>query len=157
MKVLRNIAVLAVLAALSGGLLAWLADATEATVRENRQAAQARVVRELTGAATDVGAQGDILFCEPGLVVLRGTGRGYGGALAVAVAVGGDGRVTAVRVLEHGETPGFADILAPGAAWLEGFGRGEAHAVTGATVTSQAVLAAVARVAARIEQEACWR
>lgn len=157
MKVLRNVAVLGVLAALAGGVLAWFAGATEGLVEENRRAAASRMVRELVGAPVDGAGQGDVFFCESGLVVLRGVGRGYGGEFRLAVAVGGDGSVKGVRVLEHRETPGFGDILAPAAAWLASFRRGEAHAVTGATITSTAVIAAVRRAAARATQEACAR
>ena len=157
MKVLRNVAALGVLAALAGGVLAWFAGATEGLVKENRRAAASRVVRELAGVEVEVAGQDDVFFCERGLAVLGGVGRGYGGAFRLAVAVGGGGRVKGVRVLEHRETPGFGDILAPAAAWLASFRRGEAHAVTGATITSTAVIAAVRRVAARARQEGCVR
>ena len=163
-KAIQGIAVLATLAVLAGGALAWFSQTTEEAVRRNRQAAEARVVRELAGAdvafapATTVDAGEDVvLFCERELVVLRGGGRGYGGAFRLAVAVGADGAVAGVRVIEHRETPGFGDILEAGTAWLDSFRAGEPHAVTGATVTSTAVIAAVQRLAARGRQEACVR
>lgn len=147
---LRGIAVLIALAAGSGCALAWFAARTEKIARANRQAAETRILRELAGAEVDVRATGDILVCEPDLVVAQGRGRGYGGELRLAVAFDHEGAVRAVRVIEHRETPGFGDILKPGAPWIESFGRRrDVHAVTGATVTSTAVMAAVARVARR--------
>lgn len=161
MKALRNIAALGALAAVAGGVLAWFSDATEAAARRNRQAAEARVLRELAGvearAAAAAAAEGDVLFCARGLAVLRGIGRGYGGSFRLAAALGANGAVKGVRVIEHRETPGFGDILSPGAAWLDSFRTGEAHAVTGATVTSTAVIAAVERLAARVRDETCVR
>jgi len=159
MKALRDIAALGALAAVAGGVLAWFSDATEAAARRNRQAAEARVLRELAGVEVRAAAAaaGDVLFCARGLAVLRGAGRGYGGSFRVAAALGANGAVKGVRVIEHRETPGFGDILSPGAAWLDSFRTGEAHAVTGATVTSTAVIAAVERLAARVRDETCVR
>lgn len=159
-KALQGIAVLGALAVLAGGVLAWFSQITEDAVHRNRQAAEARVVRELAGADVEmagVAGEDDVLFCKPGLVVLRGDGRGYGGAFRLAVAVRGDGAVAGVRVIEHRETPGFGDILEAGAIWLDSFRSGKVHAVTGATVTSTAVITVVERLAARGRQEVCLR
>ena len=157
MRALRNIAALGALAALAGGVLAWFSAATEAAASRNRQAAEARVLRELAGVEFVAPAAGDVLFCARGLVVLRGVGRGYGGLFRLAVALSADGAVQGVRVIEHRETPGFGDILSAGAPWLDSFRTGEAHAVTGATVTSTAVLRAVERLRARAREVQCVR
>ena len=68
--------------------------------------------------------------------------RANGGEVDYIVAFGTDGRIGGVRVLHHAETPGFADILTPQSAWLAGFGAGgdQVHAVTGATITSRAII-----------------
>ena len=139
----------------AGGVLAWFAEATQERVRANRQLAEARVLRELAGVDVDAAAPGDVLLCQNGLVVLRGVGRGYGGAFRFAVAVDASGSLLGVRVLAHQETPGFGDILAPDAAWLDSFRQGEVDAVTGATVTSTAVIHAVAGLAERARAGAC--
>lgn len=157
MRALRSVLALTVLAAGAGAALAWFAAVTSERARANRVAAETRVLRELAGVDVDPAAVGDVLLCEGGLVVLRGAGRGYGGAVRVAVAVR-DGAVVGVRVLAHQETPGFADILAAGSAWLDSFATGdEVHAVTGATVTSTAVMATVRRLAERARGETCGR
>ena len=146
---LRSVAVLLALAVLSGASIAWLAAIVEGDIADNRREAELRALREL---ASDAGVevnslgQGDVLFCEPGLAIVRAVAKGYGGEIVAAAAIRGDGRVSGVRVLRHAETPGFADILAPDSTWLADFrsrAPSDVHAVTGATVTSRAVIAAV--------------
>ncbi len=149
---LRGIAVLVLLTALAGAVVAWFAERTKGAIDANRAAAEAKVLRELAGFALRPNA-GDVLLCDQRLLILRGRGKGYGGALKIAVALASDGTVNGVRVLEHEETPGFADILAADSEWLASFGHGEADAVTGATVTSTAVLRAVAEVLQRYRRE----
>ena len=151
-EALRKVAVLAVLAGLAGAALAWFAAHTEDDIRRNRQAAEARILHELAGVPVPAGS-GDVLLCERNLAILRGAGRGYGGPLEVAVALGPGGRIVGVRVLGHAETPGFADILDAASAWLAGFPQGDVDAVTGATVTSNAVRHAVAAAVERYHQE----
>lgn len=146
---LRSVAVLLALAVLSGASIAWLAAVVESDIADNRHEAELRALRELAsdaGVHVDSLGQGDVLFCEPGLAIVRTAAKGYGGEIVAAVALRGDGRVSGVRVLRHAETPGFADILAPGSTWLADFrtrAPSDVHAVTGATVTSRAVIAAV--------------
>ena len=146
---LRSVAILVALAVLSGASIAWLAALVEGDIADNRREAELRALRELAseaGVHVEVLGQGDVLFCEPGLAIVRTAAKGYGGEIAAAVAIRGDGRVSGVRVLRHAETPGFADILAPGSTWLADFrsrAPSDVHAVTGATVTSRAVIAAV--------------
>ena len=149
---LRNIGALVALTALAGAALAWFADFTEEDVHRNRVAAETRVFRELGRVDFVTLGDGDLVLCDHGLVVLRVAGRGYGGEFRLAVALGLDGSVTGVRVLEHAETPGFSDILAADAPWLESFTTGDVHAVSGATVTSAAVMAAVGRAVERVRQ-----
>ena len=152
---LRSIAVVVGLALCAGTVLGWFAGLVEERAERNRRFAETRVLRDMVLSAGELPAdfepQGDLLLCRPGLAILRGLGDGYGGELRIAVAFGNDKRVQGVRVLAHGETPGFADILDADSAWLAGFRTtpGDVHAVTGATVTSQAVIDAVARVVER--------
>lgn len=157
---LRSVGIVVALALAAGGLLAWFAGLVDDRVEDNRRLARAAVLREmLQDAAREmpldfkVPEAGDVLLCEPSLAILRGVGAGYGGEFRIAVALGSERRVKGVRVLEHRETPGFADILEPDSAWLDRFrgGSNDVHAVTGATVTSQAVTDAVRRVVERLE------
>lgn len=149
---LRNIGALLVLTALAGSALAWFAAFTEDEVHRNRLEADIRVFRELARVDFAALGDGDLVLCDHGLVVLRVEGRGYGGAFRLAVALGLDGSVTGVRVLDHAETPGFSDVLAADAPWLDSFTTGDVDAVTGATVTSEAVMKAVAHAVERVRQ-----
>ena len=154
---LRNVAALALMA---GAALAWFAGLTEDEVARNRLEAETRILRELValGAGDDKRrpyaalTDGDLVLCDRDLVVLRVAGSGYGGAFRLAAALNLDGSIRGVRVLEHAETPGFGDILNTPSAWLDSFARGGVHAVTGATITSQAVMAAVERAVQRVRR-----
>ena len=148
---LRNLAALTILAGLAGFALAWFASVTAPEVRKNRIEAETRILRELAGVDVDAPTTGDLLLCDQGQVIVRGGGRGYGGAFRIAIAVDASGDVRGVRVIEHLETPGFADILAAGSSWLQSFASGDVHAITGATVTSEAVMLTVERIAARVD------
>lgn len=153
-RALLSLLLLGALAALSGWAIAWFAGATAERAERNRAAAEARILRELAGTAAAESlpsSGGDMLFCGESVAILRGAARGYGGDLRLAVAFAADGTVSGVRVLEHAETPGFADILAPDSPWLASFGDGNVDAVTGATVTSEAALRAVQGAIARYD------
>ena len=87
--------------------------------------------------------------------------KGFSGQIRLLVAVGVDGIVTGVRVIEHRETPGLGDRIEAGKSdWMLGFrglkstetmtqawvlkrDGGPFDQLTGATVTSRAVLNAV--------------
>jgi electron transport complex protein RnfG len=93
---------------------------------------------------------------------------GYGGGIALVVAVGADGRLSGVRSVEHRETPGLGDYIDPRKdknrrqPWIDGFrglsfadvapgdwkvkkdgGHFDYH--SGATISARAVTNAVAR------------
>ena len=154
LNTLRNIAALATLAAVAGFALTWVARLTEEDVARNRLAAETRILRELAGVDVDAAVDGDLVLCDRGQVIVRGVGRGYGGQFRLAIGVGADGEIQGVRVIDHQETPGFGDILDTPSAWLQSFRTGDVHAVTGATVTSEAVMLAVERIAGRVDLKA---
>lgn len=138
---LQGVFVTAALMAAAGAILAAVQRLTDERVRANVLASERQVVRELAGVAATV-PDDALLLCEQDLVLRRDTTRGYGGEVGYIVAFAANGRIAGVRVLHHAETPGFADILLPRSDWLAGFraGAGEVHAVTGATITSRAVI-----------------
>lgn len=86
---------------------------------------------------------------------------GYAGAIHLLVAIGTEGRLLGVRVLEHRETPGLGDFIEerrsdwihhfdarslgdpPAARWQVRKDDGDFDQYTGATVTSRAVTHAV--------------
>lgn len=101
-----------------------------------------------------------------GYVVKSGT-NGFGGAMEVMVGVDKDGKVTGIRLGNNAETPGLGDNAKkpefyeqfPGKDLLAGIGvnkaepgANEIQAMTGATVTSRAVVDAVNAVKAVLEE-----
>ncbi len=84
---------------------------------------------------------------------------GYNGSIRILIGVHPDGRIAAIRVTDHKETPGLGDGIVKNRAWLDSF-RGRALAgtrwavrkdggdfdqFTGATITPRAVVKAVRR------------
>jgi len=86
-------------------------------------------------------------------------GRGYGGAINMLLGVNAADRVTGVRVIGHHETRGIGDVIETGnSVWIRAFNGlsvaaapalaltndgGAIDAVTGATITTRAVVSAV--------------
>ncbi len=139
---LRGALVLGGLMALAGLLLAGVNALTGERIAENRRVETQTILRELTNIDRGVEVHEDLVACEHGLVVLAMQERGYGGTMDLAAAFM-DGGFIGIRATRHGETIGFADILDP-SDWIGGLGVEEAgfDAVTGATITSSAVLRA---------------
>lgn len=91
-----------------------------------------------------------------GYVVVTSS-KGYGGAVEVMTGVTADGKVTGISILSHSETPGLGAKSKTDAKWREQFnnliggitvskdvdGENSIDAITGATITSRAVVAAV--------------
>ncbi len=75
------------------------------------------------------------------------TTRGYGGVIELLVAVDASHRVAGVRAISHHETPRIGDVIDTRRSdWILGFSRHDGDAVdgvTGATITTRAVIAAV--------------
>ncbi|HSN70432.1 MAG TPA: electron transport complex subunit RsxG [Steroidobacteraceae bacterium] len=96
---------------------------------------------------------------------------GYGGPIALMIAIRSDGTLAGVSVLEHRETPGLGDLFEPRRSnWLETFvGRslgdppaddwavrkdgGAFDQFTGATITPRAIVNAVRRTLEYFERE----
>ena len=139
---------LGVLMAAAGALLAGIDAITEDRIEANERQRRQATLKELTGLDIELAGHEDMAACDRDLVALAVAEYGYGGSMDV-VAAFRSGRLSGVRVTRHAETPGFADILDP-SDWI---GRidadGHVDAVSGATITSNAVLrardAAVAR------------
>lgn len=154
--VLRSALVLGGLMAFAGLLLAGVDALTGERIAENRRIARQAMLRELTGAGLEMEEHADVVACERALVVLAMTERGYGGDMDLAAAFR-EGEFTGIRVTRHTETPGFADILDP-SDWIGGLANdaNAIDAVTGATITSAAVLRARAAALQRHADGAPW-
>ncbi len=76
--------------------------------------------------------------------VYRGSAPGYGGPLEVEVTVKG-GKITDLKVLKHNETPGYYEDGAKVIDRILKAGNLEVDTISGATVTSHAIIAAAAK------------
>ena len=143
---------LGLLMAAAGALLAGIDAITEDRIDANERQRRQAILKELVGLDIEMRGHEDVVACDQDLVALAVVEHGYGGSMDVVVAFRG-GRLSGARVTRHAETPGFADILDP-SDWI---GRihddGRVDAVTGATVTSNAVLRARDAALARWARE----
>ncbi|MCZ6888768.1 MAG: FMN-binding protein [Gammaproteobacteria bacterium] len=149
---------LGLLMAAAGGLLAALNHATRDTVAANETRHQSRILEELTGEAIPARPREDVIACARDVVALAGGTRGYGGQIELLVAFTAAGTMRGVRATQHSETPGFADILDPDD-WVNQFSitpAAQVDAVSGATITANAVKRVVAAQQARFNSMQPW-
>ena len=147
---------LGLLMAVAGALLAAVNVATEDRIAANQRSQRQATLKELTGLEIEMPAHRDVVACHEDLVALAIEERGYGGSMDVVVAFRLRQPV-GVRVTRHSETPGFSDILAP-TAWIGGLGQTDEilDTVSGATITSAAVLRAREAALARFAANTAW-
>jgi electron transport complex protein RnfG len=151
------VAAFVVLVLVCGALLAGTAALTGERIEQNRQRQFLALVAELTGGERPADAirwQGDVAPLCDGTALLRGRAAGYGGAIHWLAAVNVDATppvLTGLRITAHQETPGIADFLnRPERGWLASLGGRSAtalaatDAVTGATITSRALVRSLA-------------
>lgn len=143
---------LGLLMAAAGALLASIDAITETRIEANERERRQATLKELVGLEIEMPGHEDVAACDRSLVALALVERGYGGSMDV-VAAFRDGRLSGVRVTRHAETPGFADILDP-SDWIGRIeGDGHVDAVSGATITSRAVMRARDAALARWAEE----
>ena len=148
----RTALFLGLLMAAAGALLAGIDAITEPRIEANERERRQATLKELAGLEIEMPGHEDVAACDRDLVALALVERGYGGSMDV-VAAFRDGRLSGVRVTRHVETPGFADILDP-SDWIGRIGGDiEVDAVSGATITSRAVLRARDAALARWAEE----
>lgn len=149
---------------------------TAKRIGQNEKAHFWREVNELTGVAApvnDVAWRNDVLPLCNGLVLARGVTRGYGGPIHLLAALQlyaprpdtDQHRVVidGVRVTRHQETPGIADFISrPDGPWLAQLDSLEAGALirvdtmSGATITSQAILRGLGALVAKPDLTDAW-
>ena len=149
MKSLVPILMLALVAAILGGLLATTAHFTTPRIEENRTRAEETELKELWVLLNsriqelDL-SQALLADCRYRIELPKVVSRGYGGDMTIAMAYLGTSLV-GVRVISHRETPGFADALRP-SDWISSFGErptADIDVVSRATITTRTVLDAV--------------
>lgn len=162
------VAVLVVVTLTAGLMLGATDAATRERITQLKQAEQESIMRQALGGPTELNQEsgsdgkGEMTWFT-GKTEGRVVGHsyavkspGYGGDIEAAVAIDTAGAVRKVFVLSHGETPGLGSKITEEAFLARFEGRkggdagleikklgGEIDAVTGATISSRAVLAAV--------------
>jgi electron transport complex protein RnfG len=145
-------------------LLALSHQQSAQVIKDNKQYYEQQILREMVP-GSDVREVGDHYQIikdgdAVGVITATMTDAGYNGDIHLLVAHDGYGKVLAVRVTQHQETPGLGDKIDHRVSnWINGFSnrsiqnsnwslapRGDFDAITGATITSRATLRAVKQV-----------
>jgi len=153
----RSIIVLTVICLVWGGLLAAVHDFTRESI-ERAENAEINAALSIIFPGGQFTSENGYYGCtENGALVgyaIISKGKGYGGEMKVIVGVGLDNRVAGVYVLSHSETTGIGSRATENAFLGQFTGKtldnlqlkkngGEIDAVTGATISSNAVTNAV--------------
>ncbi len=148
----KQVLSVAILMGGAGLLVATLAGLTDARIEANERARDAALAVALIGVATPLDTDA-IVVCGESKDLLLVTVDGYGGPIRVAATLT-DSAINSIELVSHTETPGFTDFLNPPSPFIDDLlTRGEAiDAVTGATVTANAVVGAVVEARRRIEE-----
>ena len=155
MKTLVSLGAISLVCAL---LLAGVQTLTEEAIDRNRAAQAWRTAFELTGERFDTSGlewQDGRLRLPNGGWLLRSATPGYADDIHLLTAFDETGRLLGARVTRHRETPGLGDFIdLDRSSWMLRFAETPplaVDAVTGATITSEAVKREVQRM---IEAEA---
>lgn len=160
-KIFKPIVVLSVICIVITGALALTNDITAPIIEEATRAAQEKARQELLPDAAgftavegiSVAGVSDVYKADNGVgVVVTSSSKGYGGTMTVMVGFSADGTIRQIKVTEQAETKGIGSKVAGDKAyWARYEGvkaeklelNDQVDALTGATVSSKALLAAV--------------
>lgn len=156
---------LAAICIVAAGLLAGVNSITKARILAQAQAEEEIGVKDvLSGAARfeEVKKEGEVLYYKAydrdnkfiG-VAFKAQGKGYSGTIETMVGMLKDGTITAIKILSQNETPGLGARIGE-----QGFtGQfknkkelGDIQAITGATISSAAVINSVKNKAGEIKE-----
>jgi Na+-translocating ferredoxin:NAD+ oxidoreductase subunit G len=167
MRHLNTILRLTLLGMLVAIALAGVDMLTRSRIDTAKQRSQLQTLIDLTGdrrlAQMTGTAVPPLAVCTPAGMrlyrVVEAAARGYGGTIQLLVGIDSADRVTGVRAVRHSETPGIGDVVdIESSDWIDGFigvpapaasdlaltrDGGTIDAVTGATITTRAVVAAI--------------
>ena len=136
-----------------GLLLAGVHALTEPAIEANRSRHVWQLAFELVGDSFDPTGlvwQGDQVQTPGGIWLKRSRVQGYAGEISLLAAFDEQGRLAGARVAGHRETPGLGDFIdLDKSPWMLRFATTpplEVDAVTGATITSEAVKRGVQRM-----------
>ncbi len=158
--------ILAVICVVASGLLAGVNVLTKSRILAQAEAEEEASLKEVMPLAEHfeaVKSGNDILYYKAhdkngkliGLA-FKAAGKGYSSIVETMVGMAKDGKITAIKVLSQNETPGLGANVADSkfAAQFSGKdipGLSEVQAITGATISSRAVIDAVKKRAQDLE------
>jgi len=158
-KVFKPIVVLCVMCIVVTGALAATNQATAPVIEEATRVAQENARKELLPDAegftkVDVQAENvsDVYVADNGVgAVITCTGKGYGGTITVMVAFNPDDTVKQIKITEQSETAGLGAKISTDKVFQDSFSGlpaedftvSDISAISGATISSKAVTAAV--------------
>jgi len=166
-ETLRYGFILAVICALASGLLAGMNSITKAKIISQAQAEESAALKEVMpeGERFEPIKKGeDIIYYKVygkdnkfiG-AAFKASGKGYSSVVETLVGMNSDGTIMAIKVLSQNETPGLgARIAEP--SFTGRFadktikGLSEVQAITGATISSKAVIESVKQKAEEIQK-----
>ncbi|MEF9958988.1 MAG: RnfABCDGE type electron transport complex subunit G [Niameybacter sp.] len=175
-------AVLLVITTICGGLLGFVNARTAPIIAQGKEKAQQVAVQQLLPLAkemeevevTDVGKLTTVFVTYDSGTYIGAVAKvypdGFGGSIELLVGMHADGTLAGVQVLTHAETPGlganmtqdafknqFKDQQTPLGVSKTTSGDGEIMAITGATITSRAVVDGVNEATAYMKaHQAAW-
>ena len=163
---LKPLFALVIIAGVCASLLALTQTLTDERIQSNVAERELQLITDLTGIApaTTGSWSGDVWNLCNGMVLARTEVAGYGGPVALVIALTSardEYRLRGLRITRHQETPGLADFLGqPEQGWLVQLPSrtsaelSEIDTVAGATITSRAVLRGVLQARALAQEHA---
>ncbi len=157
---------LAIICVVASGLLAGMNSLTKARIIAQAKAEEETALREVMPEGEHfeaVNRDEDIIYYKVSNkdgkfigVAFKASGKGYSSTIDTLVGMTGEGKIIAIKILNQNETPGLgARVIEP--SFTEGFinkniqGLSQVQAITGATISSRAVIDSVQKKAEEIK------
>ncbi len=150
--------ILALICVIASGLLAGMNALTKNKIISQAQAEEEASLKEVMPEASEfvpVKSDADILYYQAKAkdgkllgIVFKASGKGYSSTIETMVGMFNDGTIAAIKVLSQNETPGLGTQVAE-SEFTEQFKKQDAlqlsdvQAITGASISSQAVMDSV--------------
>jgi electron transport complex protein RnfG len=158
--------ILGVICLVASGLLAAVNEFTRPKIIAQAQAQEDATLKELLPEAARFEAvkSGDEVLYFKGNdslgrfvgIVFKASGKGYSSVIETMVGMTADDKITGIKVVNQNETPGLGSRIAQADFTTQFTGKGsssinQVQAITGATISSRAVINAVAAQAEAIK------
>ena len=158
--------ILAVICIVAGGLLAGMNSLTKARILAQAQTEEENSLKEVFSEGADfeaVKSQEEVIYYKAldrqgrlAGVAFKTSGKGYSSIIETMVGMLNDGTITAIKVLSQNETPGLGAQVSE-SKFTDQFANksvqalSDVEAITGATISSRAVIDSVEKKAEEIK------